>query len=324
MAALKREWSVVEKILVTGASGFVGTALCRLFHKRGIAVVRGVRAAVGPGDFGYGELDAETDWSPALGGCSCVIHLAARVHRMNDSGADLLATYRRANVDVTLGLARQALAAGVRRFVFVSTAKVNGECSGSRPFTANDVPRPADAYSASKYEAEQELLALGRSSSMEVVVVRPPLVYGPGVRANFLRLMQVVKMGAPLPFALVKNRRSLVGVENLVDFLAEACVHPSAAGKVWMVSDMCDLTIKELIQLIALAMNRPARLFPVPPAWLAWAAGLAGKRDVLSRLIDPLQVDASPTAELLGWTPPFTIETELARTVFCFLANEHD
>jgi len=248
------------------------------------------------------------------------MHLAARVHRMDDAGPDAIGAYREGNVNLTLNLARQAAESGVRRFVFVSSVKVNGELSGCRPFSATDVPAPQDPYGQSKWEAEQALRELGAASGMEIVIVRPPLVYGPGVRANFLRLMQLVRSGVPIPLASVKNRRSLVGLRNLVDFLLVCVLHPRAAGKVWMVSDQHDVTIAELIRLIAAAMEKPARLLPVPPGLLAGAASVLGKRAAAMRLLDPLQVDSTPATELLGWRPPLSLEEGIRDAVSHFLA----
>lgn len=310
----------MQSILVTGATGFVGAAFCAEMKKRGIGFVPAVRSRASPGDFQLGQLDGGTDWTPALRKCDTVMHLAARVHRMDDAGPDAIGAYREGNVNLTLNLARQAAESGVRRFVFVSSVKVNGELSGCRPFSATDVPAPQDPYGQSKWEAEQALRELGAASGMEIVIVRPPLVYGPGVRANFLRLMQLVRSGVPIPLASVKNRRSLVGLRNLVDFLLVCVLHPRAAGKVWMVSDQHDVTIAELIRLIAAAMEKPARLLPVPPGLLAGAASVLGKRAAAMRLLDPLQVDSTPATELLGWRPPLSLEEGIRDAVSHFLA----
>jgi UDP-glucose 4-epimerase len=261
----------------------------------------------------------DTDWRQALGTCQVVVHLAARVHQIHESSHDAIRAYREMNVDVTVNLARQAADAGLRRFVFVSSVKVNGESSGRHPFAATDTPNPQDPYGQSKWEAEQRLQELGSNSGMEIVIVRPPLVYGPGVSANFLRLMQLIRSGMPLPFGMIRNKRSLVGLDNLVDFLILCTSHPAVAGKVWMVSDQHDISIGELSRVIAAAMGKPARLLPIPPALLRVTAILMGKRDVATRLLDALQVDTTPANELLGWKPPVLLEEGIQRTVRHFL-----
>lgn len=227
--------------------------------------------------------------------------------------------YQAMNVDVTLNLARQAAASGVRRFVFISSVKVNGECSRQRPFTAADGPAPEDSYGRSKWEAECLLNELGKASGMDIVIVRPPLVYGPGVRANFLQLMRLVRSGIPMPFSMIESRRSLIGLDNLVSFLVVCALHPAAAGRTWMVSDQHDVTIGELVSLIAKAMGKPARLFPLPPRLLTAAALLLGKSKEAKRLLDALQVDANPATDVLNWTPPVSLEQGIQRTVEHFL-----
>lgn len=311
----------MKKILVTGANGFVGKAVCQALSLQGHDVMSAVRRRNCESDFEIGGLNARTDWAQALTGSNAVIHLAARVHQMHERPADAVAAYRETNVDGTLNLARQAMAAGVSRFVFVSSIKVNGETSGARPFSPDDRPAPEDAYGRSKWEAEQGLQALACGTGMEVVIVRPPLVYGPGVRANFLRLMNLVHAGVPLPFGMVKSPRSLVGIDNLVDFLSLCVTHPNAAGKVWMVSDQHDVNIADLIRLIAAAMNKPARLLSVPPALLAGLAGVLGKKGTATRLLDALQVDSTAATKVLDWSPVITVEKGIRRTVSNFLSG---
>jgi len=257
--------------------------------------------------FETGDISAPIDWTPALAGCSVVVHLAARVHMMREQAADPEAVYQAMNVDATMRLAEQAAKQGVRRFVFVSSVKVNGERSQDRPFRADDVPAPEDPYGRSKLAAEQALQDFSARSGMELVIVRPPLVYGPGVRANFLRLMQLVKSGAPLPLGSIRNRRSMVALGNLVDFLMLCARHPAAAGATWMVSDNHDLSLPELVTQIAAAMGRQPRLLPVPPGLLAAGATALGRRAAAGRLLDSLQVDISPALERLGWTPPLDV-----------------
>ncbi len=308
-----------ERILVTGANGFVGRALCATLGARGVAYTGAVRRDPGPHQVAIGDMDAGTDWRAALAGCSCVVHLAARVHVMDDGAADPLAAFRAVNVDATLALARQAVAAGVRRFVFVSSIKVNGEATQATPFRADQAPAPQDPYGVSKWEAEQALTALGRDTGLEIVIVRPPLVYGPGVRANFLRLMQLARKGVPLPLASVDNRRSMVAVDNLADLLALCCRHPAAAGQVLLAADGRDLSVAELLRLLAGAMGKRAPLFPMPVGLMRAGAALLGKGAVADRLLGSLQVDAGPTRALLSWQAPLTVEQGIARTVAHFL-----
>ena len=289
--------------------------------RRTMPCVPTVRVKTGPDQFHAGDIDCSTDWAPALAGCKAVIHLAGRVHQMQERLADPLAMYRATNRDATLALARAAAAHDVRRFIFASTVKVNGESTRERPFSDADVPHPADAYAQSKWEAEQGLREIGARSGMEIVIVRPPLVYGPGVRANFLRLMQLVQSGLPLPLGSVDNRRSLVALANLVDFFLLCVTAPSAAEKTWLISDQHDLSTAELIKLIAGAMGKPARLPRVPPALLLGAARVLGKGRAAARLLDSLQVDSTLAGRLLGWKPTISVEQGVSDTVNHFLGR---
>lgn len=301
-------------ILVTGATGFVGKALCAELAARG-RPMRAVSRKPAPGCFAIGDIDGDTDWTQALQGVTHVVHLAARVHVMDDRAADPLAAFRRANVDATLRLARQAAAAGVKRFVFASSIKVNGEQTlPGQPFTADDTPRPQDPYGVSKLEAEQGLLRLARETCMEVAIVRPPLVYGPGVGANFRSMLRWVQRGVPLPLAAVRNQRTLVALDNLVDLLIVCLDHPAAANQVLLAGDAEDLSTPELLRRAAVALGARARLFPVPPGMLRWGAGLAGKAAVADRLCGSLQLDTAKTRRLLGWTPPVGVDEALRRT----------
>jgi nucleoside-diphosphate-sugar epimerase len=316
----------VEKLLVTGASGFVGAALCQALAARDVPFVPCVRKLTlaqtpGPTAFETGDLSGPVDWKPALAGCSVVVHLAARVHMMREQAADPEAVYRAMNVDATMRLAEQAAEQGIRRFIYVSSVKVNGERTLGRPFRADDPPAPEDAYGRSKLAAELALQAWAGQTGTELVIVRPPLVYGPGVRANFLRLMQLVQSGVPLPLGGIRNSRSMVALGNLVDFLLLCASHPDAAGATWMVSDNRDLSLPELISLIARAMGRPARLLPVPPGMLSAGAALLGRRAAAGRLLDSLQVDVSPALDRLGWTPPLDVETGIRLAVAPLLAS---
>lgn len=267
-----------------------------------------------------GDLGPETDWWQPVSGVDVVIHTAARVHMMHEPAADLLAEYRRVNVQGTLNLARQAAAAKVRRFIFLSSIKVNGEETASGvPFKADDVPAPADGYGVSKREAEDGLRKLASETGMEIVVIRPPLVYGPGVKANFLSMMRWLSKGVPLPFGAVRNKRSLVALDNLVDLLVACINHPAAANQTFLVSDGEDLSTTELLSRTGAALGKPARLIPVPVSILTAAAFLAGKREIARRLCSSLQVDISKTRDLLGWVPPVSVDEALRATARHFL-----
>lgn len=311
----------MNKILVTGANGFVGSSLCETLYRRGVDFVPAVRKADLKGQISVGDLGPDTDWTAALEGCDVVIHLAARVHVMNDSASDPLAAFRAVNVDATLNLARQALAKGVKRFVFVSSIKVNGEETTIQPFTAFDEPAPIDPYGQSKLEAEIALQELGNATGLEVVIVRPPLIYGPGVRANFRRLMQLVKTGVPLPLGAIHNRRSMVAVDNLVDLLVLCAWHPAAAGQIFMVSDDHDVGISELLRMLATAMGKRSLLLPLPAGLIASVAAVLGKSAVASRLLGSLQVDINHTKSTLQWQPPISMEFALKKTVADYQAR---
>lgn len=305
------------RILVTGANGFVGRALCAFLRAQGVEYVAAVRQAtstVEAGCVAVGDIGKHTDWHGALSGVSVVIHLANRAHVMQETAADPLAVFRAINVDGTVHLARQAAAAGVSRFVFVSSIKVNGEETFGRPFRPEDTPGPSDPYGISKWEAEQALFQLGRDTGMEIVVMRPPLIYGPGVKANFLRLVQAVGKGMPLPFGAVRNKRSLVSVDNLNSALFACATHPAAAGQTFLVSDGEDLSAPELVRAIANGVGRPARLVAVPPSLMLFAAKMLGKEAVARRVIGSLQVDASALRKLLEWRPPYEVRAKLAES----------
>lgn len=313
------------RVLVTGATGFVGAALVPALQARGWRVRAAVRS---PGrtaadeEAVVGSLGEPFDWAPALHGVGRVVHLAARVHVMQDSASDPLAEFRRTNVAGTLALARAAADAGVRRFVFVSSIKVNGE--GTRdgsPFGADDPPAPVDPYGVSKREAEDALFQIGHGTGMEVVVVRPPLVYGPGVKANFEAMMRWLMRGVPLPLGAIRNRRTLVALDNLVDLLATCLEHPAAAGEIFLAGDGEDLSTTDLLRRLAVALGVRARLIPVPATLLEAAAALLGKRAVAQRLCGNLQVDIGKARRLLGWTPPVPVDEGLRRTAAHFLGQ---
>lgn len=289
------------KCVLTGASGFVGRRLSSFLAERGVSVV-----ALHRGD----------DAIVALHEASVVVHLAARVHVMNEQASDPLAEFRMANVDATALLARQAAKAGVCRFVYVSSVKVNGEASiTGRPFTEQDAPNPQDAYGISKWEAEQVLHQIGADTRMEVVIIRPPLIYGPGVKANFASLMQAVANEWPMPLASVTNLRSFVCLENLVDFIHCCMTHPDAANQTFMVSDGVDVSIAQLIKELALAMNVRPNLWPVPEWMLEVCAVFLGKRAAVRRVCGNLQIDISKARAVLGWEPPFSFQDGLRRAV---------
>ena len=308
-------------IVVTGANGFVGSHLCRALQSQGMAYRAVVRegAQANPGTAGLvrlPSLDAHTDWTTALQGATTVIHLAARVHQVQDTSADPLQAFRATNLHATLQLARYAQKMGVQRFIFMSTVKVLGEeTAPDQPFRAGDPALPLDAYATSKHEAEQALRALVAGGSMELVIVRPPLVYGPGVRANFASLVRVVRRGIPLPLACVHNLRSLVGIDNLVSLLLRCTQHADAGGQNFLVSDGHDLSTPDLVRQLATALGQPARLWPVPLAGLQLAARLTGRQAAVQRLCSSLQVDISATCQGLQWAPPVSVAEGLRRMV---------
>ena len=306
-------------LLVTGASGFVGQAVCTQLSGRfkvSAATRSATTTAGGYAAITVGATNHATDWTAALRGQDVVIHLVARVHVMKDLSRDPLAEFRAVNVAGSLNLARQAAEAGVKRMVFVSSVKVNGEYSLlGQPFTEDSVPAPADFYGVSKLEAEIALRGLAQETGMELAIIRPPLVYGPGVKANFAALLRAVKAGWPLPLGKIANRRSLVGLDNLVSFIETCAVHPQAAGQTFLVSDGNDLSTPELIRRLALAAKVPARLWPVPAWLLETGAAAVNKGGGVRRLCGNLQVDISKAQNLLGWLPPFSVDEGLRRTV---------
>ncbi len=311
-----------ENVLVTGATGWVGGALVErlarvemqrvraLTRRAGTDVVEGVESV------GCADLSDSSDLSTLVAGCTSVIHAAARVHVMQSGSSDDLDAFRCINTLATERLAQAAAAAGVRRFVFLSSIKVNGEQTApDTAFTAENAPDPQDAYAASKHEAEIALRAVAADTGMQVVIVRPPLVYGPGVRANFAALLRAVARGVPLPLASVRNQRSLIALPNLVDFVVACMNHPAAADQTFVVSDGEDLSTPELVQRMAAALGHPARLLPVPVVMLRAAAALLGRQAAIDRLCGNLQIDQGKARELLGWTPPVGVDEALRSTV---------
>jgi nucleoside-diphosphate-sugar epimerase len=306
--------------LVTGSNGFVGSALCARLRKDGLSTRGAVRSLNSKPDVAEivanGSLSSDTDWMEALSKVEQVVHLAARVHVMNDKSSDPLAEFRRVNVEGTANLARQAAAAGVRRFVFLSSIKVNGEFTEQgQPFTADDVPAPEDSYGFSKHEAEQLLRQIASETGMEVVIIRSPLVYGPGVKANFESMMRWLVRGVPLPLAaMTENRRSLVALDNLVDLIVICLNHAAAGNRTFLVSDGEDLSTADLLNRMGAALGHPARLFSIPPSLLKLGATLLHKPGLYQRLGGSLQLDITNTRQLLGWIPPLSVSEGLRRT----------
>lgn len=309
-------------VLVTGSTGFVGRHLVDALREQGHCVVQAVRGRSSGPDQQPSicfDLNAPDSLSPSqLNGIDCIYHLAARVHVMHAGPGDE-DLFRRLNVHATQVLARRAAAAGVKRFVYLSSIKVNGERTHGRPFTAHDQPSPEDAYGKSKLEAEQALLKIAADTGLEVVIVRPPLIYGPGVGANFRRLLALVERGWPLPFGSVRNKRSLVSIWNLISLLLVVRDSPDAPGKVWLVSDNDDLSTSDLVRYIGKALGRrEARLMPAPVGLLRLLGAAAGRQAEVGRLLDSLQVDITETCAGLDWKPPMSAQEGIERTVQWF------
>jgi nucleoside-diphosphate-sugar epimerase len=310
-------------VLVTGASGFVGRALCAHLVAHGVGVRAAVRDAAAGFDLpgcttaSIGDIGPQTAWRQALDGVDAVAHLAARVHVMRDGSPDPPAAYQRVNVEGTVCLARAAAAAGVRRLLFLSSVKVNGE-SSTRPLTETDGPAPEDPYGRSKWAAEQALAGVAKETGLQHVVLRPPLIYGPGVKANFLRLMRAVARGWPLPLGALDNRRSLLYLGNLVDAIRVCLEHPDVIGRTYFVSDGEDLSTPDLVRRLAVALGVRARMSRVPPALLGLLGAICGKRAAVDRLTGSLQIDCSALRQDTGWRPPFTVDQGLAETARWF------
>lgn len=314
----------MRRVLITGANGFVGQSLCAQMRQHGWYVKAAVRLScrlpAGVDMVSVGAIYGDMDWTEALYGVDAVVHLAARVHVMQDEAAGPLAEFRSVNVEGTLNLAHQAAATGVRRFIFISSIKVNGESTTlGEAFTADDVPTPMDPYAISKHEAEQGLHQLAAKTGMEVVIIRPPLVYGPGVKANFQSMMLWLKRGVPLPLGAIHNKRSLLALDNLVDLIITCLDHPAAANQIFLAADGEDLSTTKLLRRMAYALGRPARLMPIPASLLEAGATLLGRRDMALRLCESLQVDISKARTLLGWNPPISVDEGLRRTAQGFL-----
>ena len=316
--------SDITKTIVTGASGFIGSALCcSLEGKKDLIKVSRLASSRQVNQFYIPEVTGSTDWTAPLRGCSSLIHFAARVHVRNHKSVDSLSAFREVNVEGTANLARQAAEAGLKRFIFLSSVKVNGEFSVfGAPFSYNDAPAPEDSYGVSKQEAEQALKEVCAETGMEYVIIRPPLVYGPGVKANFLSMLKWVSLGVPLPLGCIrKNKRSLVYVENLVELIKACIEHPAAANQTFLVSDDDDVSTQELLVRAASALDVKSRLLNIPPSWLGLAVKLLGKKDIEQRLCASLQVDIAHTKNTLNWTPPFSMQEGLRKTAEWYKAR---
>lgn len=316
--------------MVTGAAGFIGSALCDALNKQGYHVKRALRCHRSSFDLeGHeyvetGDIGPETNCQKFLQNVDTVIHLAARVHMLRDLSSDPLKTFRKTNVQGTLRLAREAASANVRRFIFLSSIKVNGERTYELPFKEEDTACPEDFYAISKYEAEQGLKVISSESGMEVVIIRPSLVYGPGVKGNFLRLLYLIDRGVPLPFSWIDNRRSLVYLDNLVDFIIRCVNESAAAGEIFLISDDQDVSTAELIKKIAFHMGKNSHLFPVPLKILKALLILTGKRKEVYRLTDSLQVEISKAKRIMNWQPVSTLDEGINTTVRWFYEQEKD
>ena len=305
------------KLLITGGTGFVAQHLVSVLMQRKLPCQIAVRNHVGnsahPKHISVGDINAHTAWSQALEGVTDVIHLAARVHITQETSRDAYAAFRTVNTEGTLNLARQAAAAGARRFIFLSSVKVNGEGS-PHAYLETDTPAPQDAYAVSKWEAEQGLWNISAETGMQIVILRIPLVYGPGVAANFLQLLQTVNKGWPLPLGGITNRRSLLYIGNLVDAILVTLEHPNAENKLYLLSDGQDISTSQLVELIAQALHKPPRLFSLPQGMLRAVAGVLGKSSAVDRLFGSLYMDSTKIQQELKWKPSFSIQQGLTQT----------
>ncbi len=306
------------RILITGATGFVGSRLLLKLKDKGHFCRAAVRRASSSVDVQtdsviVGEIDAQTDWSQAVKDIDVVVHLAARVHIMNDQVENPLLEFRKINLEGTRSLAEAAIKAGAKRFVYISSIKVNGEATYALPFTSQDSPSPSDPYAIAKWEAERALQELSQESGLEVVIIRPTLVYGPGVKANFLNLVKLVRKRIPLPLAGIKNKRNLVALDNLVDLIVTCCEHPDAGGHVFLAADDEAVSTAELVTNIAKSFGQRSPVFFFPPMLMAWACRLLGKQAIWNRLAGSLQVDNSEAKKIMGWQPVTSMDEELKR-----------
>ena len=309
---------VPPRLLITGASGFVGRALTLQAAARGLPLRIALRRPEVDLPAGFetariSGLDADTEWGAALEGVAVVAHCAARAHVLREVSSDPLAEFRRVNVEGTLNLARQAVRAGVRRFIFISSIGVNGSETHLEPFTPEDVAAPSSPYALSKYEAESALRLLSKETGLELVVIRPPLIYGPGAKGNFQSMIRWIERGIPLPLGAIHNKRSLVALDNIVDLILVCLQHPAASNQIFLVSDGEDLSTTELLRRLGQALHKPTRLIPVPAVLLSAGASLIGRSDIAQKLVGSLQVDDSHTREVLTWSPPISVREGLRR-----------
>ena len=316
----------MKKVLLTGATGFVGRALQQRIliddqYDLTIAVRSIVDAPSSVRVVQVTDLTADTDWSEAVQGVDVVIHCAARAHVLVESSDDPLIEFRKTNVGGALALAQQSLAAGVKRFVFISSIGVNGASTQVEPFTEKSVPAPHAPYAVSKLEAEVALQELCAGTSMQLVIIRPPLVYAAHAPGNFARLLKVVSFGFPLPFLLVKNQRSMVALENLVDFILCCAAHPAAANQTFLIADHQPISTSQMLRYLYAGMGKRLLLLPVPVSLMRFFATLAGRKALFNQLCGSLEVDASKAQQLLGWTPPVTVEDAMRKVAEAYLAE---
>jgi UDP-glucose 4-epimerase len=313
-----------KKILLTGGTGFIGKALLSELLNNKFLLVSAVRR-LNPNipspisEYEIKNIDSKTNWGHLVQDIDTIIHLAARAHILNDTNTDPLAVFREINTEGTLGLARQAASAGVRRFIFISSIGVNGNQTTSAPFTMDDIPVPIEPYAISKLEAEIGLKKIGEKTGMEIVIIRPPLVYGSDAPGNFRRLISLVAKSIPLPLGAIHNRRSFIALDNIVDLIKTCIEHPNAANQTFLASDDDDLSTTELLQRLATSLGKPSHLIPVPAYLLTTAATLLGKRDLIQRLCGSLQVDISHTKQILNWSPPLSVTDALQKTADSYL-----
>ena len=316
------------KVAVTGANGFVGSALSDFLKSRNIEVSRLVRTKEHKDKDYYeignlGEKNNKIEWSKILKDVDCIVHCAGRVHLMKDATTDQLSAYRKINVLGTRRLAEEAIKNGVQRLVYLSSIKVNGEKTNNQSFKITDRVNPVDNYSISKLEAEEELLRISKASGLEVVIIRPPLIYGPYVKANFLRLLNLIHTGVPLPFLRLNNKRSMISLTNLIDFIVCCINHPSANGEKFLISDGSDFSTSELIRLLAKSMGSHSYLFYLPLFLFRISGLILGKSNEVERLTESLQIDISHSKELLGWKPVQTAQEGMAEVIDNFLSNKN-
>lgn len=311
-----------KRVLVTGAGGFIGRNLCPVLEEHGWHVRRVVRRPLALDAVQINDIGPDTDWSEALSGMDAVVHLAARVHVLREQAREPRERFRQVNVDATRRLAQQAAAAGAKRFIFISTIGVHGVKTEGRGFKETDAPNPLNDYALSKLQAEDALRQVAQETGLEVVVIRPPLVYGPGVKANFLMLLGVVRRGLPLPLASIRNKRDMIYVGNLSDAILTCLSHPAAAGETFLVDDGDTVSTPDLIRRIARAMGKHPLLLPFPVGLLRFGGVLLGKCDMVNRLVSSLEVDSAHIRETLDWKPPYAFDDALAATIAWYISEK--